>query len=83
MLMVDPSMRAAVAFFFGGRMGARILHHPFLIGREESISGEERVFEGGRIMLCSLYWWRWDCMWFGAGAVFEVRENWVMMEVGT
>ena len=24
----------------------------------------------------SLYWWRRDCVWFGAGAVSEGRSNW-------
>ena len=31
------------------------------------------MFEGGWIM----DWWRWDCVWFGAGVVFEGRDIWV------
>ena len=57
-------------------MGARYLHHPLEGGRGESLSGEERMFAGGRILRCSLYRWRWDCVWFVAGAGFEGRENW-------
>ena len=46
---------------------SRILHHP-LYDEEIVCQGKKGCFEGGLIMLCSLDWWRWDCVWFGARA---------------